>query len=436
MIDKCNSRKKKVLVLLYAYFPYENANTNVFLPILEKLVQSDYGVDILTCDLKHHSNKYEFKNRIGIYRYHTGIIKKVIYFVANRLQKHNLQLTKLAKKRCQNYNIETPNKLFVSLYYWFMTSGNLSRTLRKIVKDNLYSYIIPVSAPPEMQLPVLNLYINGFLSHKDTKYIPYFMDPWASYIGAKSHYKEYMVLENLVYDNADAIIVTPEMYYKNNMINPLQQYLSKTWPLELCCLKRIVDDGEIEYFDKSKINCLFCGSLQDLSVRDPTFLFKIIENIDNDSIVFHLVVNYFSEDCKRIYLRHIKDNNNCILYERLPLSTCHSMMAQSDVCINIGNSCDNQLPSKVFDYMGAGVPIINLHNIEDDTTKILLRNYPLKLNLNETSVDMDISLGKFELFCKNMKGKRVEYGILERIYHNYTGDTVSSKFIEILRNVS
>lgn len=60
-------------------------------------------------------------------------------------------------------------------------------------------------------------------------------------------------------------------------------------------------------------------------------------------------------------------------------------MAESGVLINIGNSTAFQLPSKVFEYAATGRPILNLAQIDADSSAAFLNGYPSALTLRAGS---------------------------------------------------
>ncbi|MEX2642349.1 MAG: glycosyltransferase [Acetobacterales bacterium] len=58
-------------------------------------------------------------------------------------------------------------------------------------------------------------------------------------------------------------------------------------------------------------------------------------------------------------------------------------MARAGVLVNIGNTTAFQLPSKIFEYAAAGRPILNLAQIDADTSAAFLGGYPAALTLRD-----------------------------------------------------
>jgi hypothetical protein len=60
-------------------------------------------------------------------------------------------------------------------------------------------------------------------------------------------------------------------------------------------------------------------------------------------------------------------------------------MRESDVLVNIGNTSRNQLPSKVVEYAALGKPVINIAQIEGDSSTEFFGDYPKALSLMSDS---------------------------------------------------
>ena len=88
-------KKEAILICLYAYFPFENANTNVMLPLIKRLA-STYEVHILTENRDNSALKYEISNSgIIIHRYRRlGKLARNLQNLANLDKKKKRNLSK------------------------------------------------------------------------------------------------------------------------------------------------------------------------------------------------------------------------------------------------------------------------------------------------------------------------------------------------------
>ena len=107
---------------------------------------------------------------------------------------------------------------------------------------------------------------------------------------------------------------------------------------------------------------------------------------------------------------------------------------KTDVLINIGNSVDNQIPSKIFEYISTGKPIINVYKTPACPTLRYLTRYPLALNLFEEDVSKDLSgtASAVRAFCLENRGKRVPAEIIRETFEENTFEHFAEKIRSII----
>ena len=264
-------------------------------------------------------------------------------------------------------------------------------------------------------------------------WIAYFMDPYAYFIKNRGCAGKLLETERQVYEQSDLIFVTEEIY-EENQNNAFTPFLYKTKPFKFGNFRFIDNKLKNQIFDKDKINCVFVGSLLNKSIRDPEYLYKVINNV-SDKYLFHMICNNLSSDNKKQADNEINAKDRVRWYNNLTLNECLGIINNADVLINLGNKSLNQTPSKIFDYIGTGRPIVNFHSLKNDTSKRYLEQYPNKLNIFEDSDLIMEETKKFIDFAESNKGYVVSKTDLENLYQSYqsskvTKDTV--KEIEIL----
>ena len=86
--------------------------------------------------------------------------------------------------------------------------------------------------------------------------------------------------------------------------------------------------------------------------------------------------------------------------------------------MNIGNAVDNQMPSKIFEYISTGKPIINIFKSTDCPTLKYLGRYPLVLNIHEAEIRKDPAgcVSRVQAFCRGHRGERVPAEETKRLY--------------------
>lgn len=201
--------KKKILLILYVFFPFENANTNVMLPILDQMNQN-YDVDILTCDLdggQPMEDTYRGRNRVYRFRNARRTFQR-------KVASHLFQIINPIRR--ETYEDEA--------FY---------RRLEELCRKNQYDMIISQTSPFSPQWVVYLLYQRKVLSHQKTKWIAYFTDPHAAYIGFQDSGSYRFEEERRVYEEADRVVVTPDQYWSDNMKPPYRNHLGKTFSIPL-----------------------------------------------------------------------------------------------------------------------------------------------------------------------------------------------------------
>ena len=66
----------------------------------------------------------------------------------------------------------------------------------------------------------------------------------------------------------------------------------------------------------------------------------------------------------------------------LPPDEAAALENRADVLVSLGNTYDNQMPSKLFGYFATGKPVLHLAVSENDPTLPYLARYPLALVLH------------------------------------------------------
>ena len=263
----------------------------------------------------------------------------------------------------------------------------------------------------------------------NVKWCVYLLDTYAFNYYTKNKKRAYSEEKELL-KSCDLAIVT-DLIYKDYEDNSLVSFLHKVKTLEFPNIQEISYNESIKSvcIDRNKINCAFIGSLYP-EIRNPEFLFNIISSIDNDKIK-HTIAGKIYGTKEAVGINEEIEKKIDFLGQ-VDIKLAVNLMLDADILINIGNTVPNQMPSKIFDYISTGKPIINVCKIRNCPTLKYLEKYPLCLNIfEEDGMNKDVT-NKFEAFCIENKGKMVSYETIERIYHDCTCDAVANKFVKYL----
>ena len=111
-----------------------------------------------------------------------------------------------------------------------------------------------------------------------------------------------------------------------------------------------------------------------------------------------------------------------------------SILMSADILVNIGNSVSNQIPSKLFDYISTGKPILNIYKNKNCPSLEILSKYPDVLNVYEENA-LEES-GAVEQFLKSKHFVNNEFLLHYNEYSELFVSGVVKQTIESVKHVS
>lgn len=411
--------KPKILIALYAYYPFANANTNVMLSYISEL-KKKYEVFVVTMNNTNKAMKEEIINDVTVVRYPalTGV-RKLVYCL------HCIDIKK--KRSWYKQLLIAIGKFFSVPLYKFLKHPEYEE-IDRLLRRYSFKFILSTCESFASHLNILEL------KKKNRFNIPwfaYFMDPYAHYVG-NNHLEGLVKRECEVYQYADVVFVTDEIYNENKS-NENASFLSKTVPIKFGNFHMVEYPLLENIFEKGKINCVYVGSLLNEEIRSPEYFYKMINNMD-ERFCIHMVCNNLTRGNMDLRERILEKSSIVRWYNSLPLDTCMGIISSADILINLANRSENQTPSKVFDYIGTGKPIVNIFSLERDTSKRYLEQYPLKLNIYEDDSLIVDNTNTFIKFCMENKGKIIPSEEILEKYADYLPEKAVPQMLNCILN--
>lgn len=414
-------KKEPILICLYAYYPFENANTNVMLPLIKKMTET-YEVHILAENRDNTAPHDEIMaDGIHVHRYkvHTKFVRWM----------HVLANADCKKKRIwYKTAVLWALRLFSRCFKKLKPHSEYVR-MKQLMEDFSFDFVMSTCEDFHSHRNMLNLKAKAKFK---TPWIAYFMDPCAYYIANRGLTGELLETERRVYEQADLILATEEIY-RENLNNVFSPYLYKTFPFRFGNFRCLDNPLINDIFIPGKINCVYVGSLLNEEIRSPRYFYQIINQVD-ERFVFHIICNQMSEANKRLYNQFVQKQDNVYWYHNLPLSECLGIISHADILINLGNRSENQTPSKIFDYIGTGKPIVNFFSLQNDTSKYYLEKYPNKLNIYEDYEQLKENMLLFSNFAERHIGATISKEHLEELYSKYNSGEVTKATMKIIED--
>lgn len=380
---------KKVLFVIEKFYPKNTAILNCLEPIFAEMKSNNIEIDVMTYRQDMEDSVFEIINGINVIRVNDyyNLIKSSI------LKKTVLRLTR---------------KLFLK--------SKMIHVGKKLLKKNKYDCIIACSYPFLMEEITYKIC-------KNTKctFISYQFDPfYNNMILDKDKQAERLKLELKVLKNADRIFL-PHENYEENLLTELKVLKKKYYPLDFALIKeKKISPNKSSL---STINFVFTGTFYK-DIRTPYFMLDFVKNIHFD---YHIDLYYISDETINNELLNYQRlfNGKLSLYRNKSKEECDKALEKANIIINVGNLIANQTPSKVFEYISLGKPILNFYTNKNDTSKKVLKNYPLVLNVFKDYDEEDIL--NFIEFCKENKNKILDFKEATKNYK--TASEIAKEFV-------
>lgn len=155
------------------------------------------------------------------------------------------------------------------------------------------------------------------------------------------------------------------------------------------------------YLDK--IELMFAGRFYP-DIRNPQKMFNVLLQILDERTIFSMfsrgcdaMANSFTQSCP-----HVKQ------MDFLPHEKYVKYFEGVDILVNLENTIPNQLPSKVFEYIASGKPIINFYEDENSMGLHYFCRYPLAFNFNLNQYQTS-DIIRLRNFIVESVGKRLTY---------------------------
>ena len=97
--------------------------------------------------------------------------------------------------------------------------------------------------------------------------------------------------------------------------------------------------------------------------------------------------------------------------------------------LSLGNAFDNQMPSKLFSYLGTGKPLLHLAVTDTDPPLPYLAKYPLALVLHQGQADATDILHRW---LSEVCGKQLPFGEVCDLFPELVPQAVAAEFVRWL----
>jgi len=261
------------------------------------------------------------------------------------------------------------------------------------------------------------------------KWIVYMLDPYADAQGIiidKQELNHRIAIEETFFATADHIIVTPEVY-QTTKYSPITRFSEKVTCFAQPCLRPLIPKNPVVRDDRWS-ECIYTGRLYP-EFRNPEPLLQYFIRLPT---TYRL--HFYSVGCEEL-LKTYRDilQERLILHGYVQLHELEDAIQQADILINIGNHINNQVPSKVFDYISTGKPIAHFYTRADDSSKRYLDGYPYCFMQSCISIPADDDIQAFTNYFDEIIGKRLNFIEATNYIREHRLDSIVDQLYNIIK---
>lgn len=396
----------RIAFICWDYYPYSGACTNLLSKILKAgFKDKTFEVHVITSKRSMKDSYEEYIDDIHIHRVLSAecITANTIKTEFSHYPFESLSLIwqKALRKRKQSIDYK---KSFIDF--------SIVRSIynRLLGFKDVFNVVIPIAGYYET--------VAAALMYKEViscRLITYQVDPCSTnHAYDYVTYNQRATFEEQLIEQTDKIITTPLIFddLKNTVF---KSYTNKIILMEF---PNIVIDNERRYPIKKgsrKIQCIYTGRIYK-NARNPKFAINIFSKLTDD-VEFKLV----GVDSNSIeqYMNSDSIGNNIKFVGVVSYDKTREYVEQADYLVNIGNIMLNQVPSKLFEYISTGKPIINLCVHRNCPSLEYLKKYPYVLNLFEED-SLDQQAEQLRDFLQKNIGKTVSLDYVKHAYRECT----------------
>ena len=187
----------------------------------------------------------------------------------------------------------------------------------------------------------------------------------------------------------------------------------------------------IEPVEHDDIQCVFCGSLHPV-MREPGFALALFRALHDDAVTLTMAGGGWErfeaeadETARVLGAKFVRPG-------LLPPDEAAALENRADVLVSLGNTYDNQMPSKLFGYFATGKPVLHLAVSENDPTLPYLARYPLALVLHRKDGVTPGTVSKLHSWLHNVQGHALPFAQTARLYPEFTPEKVAEEFLKWL----
>ena len=411
-----------ILFVTQRFFPHGDATSVIVRNIAEELCKRGNAVTVLALCIFKEDCQFCKLGEINIQNYYSSGLK-TIGQIRKEMANNPIQaLLELTGKVSSKIRMKTIRK-----YKLYSMHPNLINDYKKAIKEittkKIYDLCIATLLPLEGVYSAINY------CPQETMIGLYQLDTyWNNLLFPYKYSSKRLIYEKRLIQECSFILTTPQIYEINTRIDKTS--FDQLIPVEFPMVKETTKDSIKFGINDGLIHCAFVGTLY-RDIRPPRNAIQKIAKINNPNIIFDFYG--FGQELITELAEYSSAKDRIKLHGSVSSEIAEEIELKSDFLVNIDNTVISQVPSKIFEYISTGKPIINFYFNSDSTILNYLKNYPLCINILMDG-RADSSTEAMELYILENKGKTIPFKNIKEIYYKNTPVCVANTIIESYRN--
>ncbi len=252
-------------------------------------------------------------------------------------------------------------------------------------------------------------------THPDVRWVTYTVDSYGAQNKGSRRYAAALAFESAVLQTSDRVLLSEEIMESSPEL--CRAFSEKCMALPYLMPPSCLVQDSSGYFDPEKIHLVYAGRFYK-SIRNPEYLLQLALAMDADCVL-HL---YCQSDCDGMIDDYVHRSNGKI-QRHTPVSTeeIQRIYGAADVLVSVGNSTPEFKPSKTFEYIASGKPILNI--CYEGLRDAVLEEHPLVLQVERTVSIPEASLA-LQSFVFQNRGKILSRTQMDAIYYKHSSENI------------
>ena len=400
--------------ILFIVLESKSANGICTKAVMDECIRKGLEVYCLTNQEYNEKDEY-FKDGIWYYTIKPRMYYKIDAYINNKVKDKKVQrILKFIN------SILGKIKLLLSYPTWPLISPMYTNRIYYKANQVCRNHMIDTIVPVYTQIDALIAAERIKKRYEYIQYIPYFLDSFSGGYGPKIFSQEWTIRRGLRWEAkllpcANKIIMmrSAQSHYERYCVDTEYYKLIRFLDLPLFTPKQNIDIVDT-LLEKDAINLLYVGSIP-AHIRNPQYFLKMFRMIANN----HLRLTIIGDStCESLLKEMAREDNRIHLLPKVDHDIVLAAMEAADILVNLGNNNIHMTPSKIFEYMSFGKPILSTAPIRDEPSIKYLQYYPCKYIIDE-SIDIMHNARQVDEFIRSNYSRRVKsVELCENFYLN------------------